>query len=288
MIKTNKLNLPDVFVNFYDSEDKGIIADRYSVTELLKSSKEINLRRKHYDEIESDICDSIPAMFGSAVHYILEKNAPVGEDLLTEYKFECNIRGKTIVGKCDLLDLKNKEIIDYKTSSTSTVMRGEFNDYYLQDMCYALMTYIKFGVKIKKLKNYVLMKDWSKLKSAVVNNYPASPIYLWEYEVQDSDYDFILKYIRDKIKDIEEDTKDCTDEERWFTGNSYAVFASAGDKKAKKVFKTLVEAELYRAENNYEYIETRKGQYIKCDYYCDCNKFCEQYRKEKENGDKSI
>ena len=286
---TNKLNLPETFANFYDnSEDKGIIQNRYSVTELLKPIQEIILFRTNYDKIKRDLTDLVPAIFGSAVHYILEKNTKPSETLLSEYKFETDILGKIVVGKCDLLDLEKLEIIDYKTSSVSKVKIGNFDDYYKQDMIYAYMTYLKFGVKIKRLKNYILMKDWSKLKLYKISDYPTSPIHIWEYEVQDSDFDYIEKWLKQRIRDIDAGIVNCSEEETWYSGNKFAVYKNKGDIRAKKVFDSLTEAELYKVENKFEYIEMRKGENTKCLYYCDCKEFCEQYRKELENGKEQI
>lgn len=282
---TNKLNLPTAFTNFYQTTEENIIENRYSVTELLKPIQEIILFRKHANEIYRDVADCIPALFGTAVHELLEKNAD--ENVLSEYKFEQEFYGKVLVGKCDVLDLSNLEINDYKTSSASKVMKGDFSDYYKQDMMYALMAMIKFDVKIKKLRNYILIKDWSKLKANVMTGYPQSPIYTWEYDVQDSDFDYIRDFIKNRFAEIDEGIKDCTLEEKWYTGDKYAVYKKAGDKRAAKVLDSEQEAHDFITNQcgGAGEIQVRKGENLKCKYYCDLKNFCSQYRKEnEENG----
>ena len=283
---SNKLNLPESFSNFYKSQEEVVIPNRYSVTELLKPVQEIMLYRKHINQISIDISECIPALFGTAVHELLEKNAP--ENCLSEYKFEEEINGKILVGKCDLLDLTQKILTDYKTSSVSKVTKQDFEDYYLQGMMYAYLTYLKFNIKISKIRFPVLLKDWSKIKSYSVTNYPQSPIYMWEYAPQDSDLEYIIEYINNKFKEIDDNISECTDKDKWYSGDKYAVYKLAGDARAKKVFDTYSEAELFKVENNCEYIEKRLGENIKCNYYCNVKEFCKQYRKEKQNGEKSI
>lgn len=275
---TNRLNLPEIFKSLFKDKEIIITENRYSVTEILGSVQQIILHRRYANQINKDISECVPTLIGTAVHEYLEKNAP--KNSLSEIKFEVNLFGKTLVGICDSLDLVNQEIIDYKTTTVSQVSKGDFDGYYKQDMMYALMTYIKYGAKIKKLKNYILMKDWSKLKSVMSSNYPKSPIYVWEYEVQDSDYDNILDFINKKFKEIDEGIKDCTNDEKWYTGDKYAVYQKQSDKRAKKVFDTQEEAEQFKTNNNCEHIEPRYGDNLKCTYYCDVKQFCDQYRKE--------
>lgn len=274
---TNKLNLPEVFLSACEKDDREIVKDRYSVTELLRSPQEIILRRENYNLLTRDIVDNIPMLFGIAVHEFLEKHAP--RNVKTEVKLELDIYGKTLVGICDSLDLENKILVDYKTTSVSKVTRNDFDDYYKQGMMYALMIYHKYDVKIKKITNYLLLKDWSKIKSVMSNNYPNAPIYVWEYEVKDSDFDNITDFIKKKFAELDSGIRDCTDKERWYTGDKYAVYKNKGDKRARRVFDNLPEAEQYQAENDFEFIEKRTGDDLKCNYYCDVREFCKQKRK---------
>ena len=278
---TNKLGLPESFVMYASKSDYGYKENRYSVTELLLPTREIILNRKYADEIETDVADSIPALFGTAVHNVLEANTPLLKGLLTEQSIECQFGEDTVSGRIDLLDMNNLEITDYKTSSVSKVMREDFNDFKLQGLAYAYMVYQRLGIIIKRLKFPCLLKDWSKIKSASSSNYPSSAIYIWKYEVQESDLDFIEGYIKDKLKsihDAETELPECTDEERWYTGTKYAVFRNAGDKRAAIVCDSEEEAHGY-ITNKYDgagEIEVRKGEYLKCKYYCNCCKFCKE------------
>ena len=285
---TNKQNLPEPFVVYASKSDYGYKEHRYSVTELLLSVREIILSRRFYDVIEKDVADTIPALFGTAAHNVLENNTPILGHLRAEESFECQFGEDTVSGRADLLDYKELAIIDYKTSSVSKVMCEDFEDWKMQGMMYAYILFKKYGIIFKTLKFYALLKDWSKLKASTSSSYPASPIYLWTYKLEDSDFDYIERWIRLKLelinKCVELDTlPECTDEERWYTGTKYAVYKRAGDSRAVYIADSEGDAHNYitnKCDGAGE-IQVRKGEYLKCKYYCDVCKFC---MKENENG----
>jgi hypothetical protein len=269
---TNKLNLPQSLVNFANSRDKHeYVNNRYSITELLSPTREIQLSRLHADEIQEDVSDMVMALFGTAAHKVLEDNY----DEKTEVKFEVQIGEDTIVGISDLIT--TDAIEDYKFTSVSKIMRNDFSDWRDQGLGYAWLNYLKTGDIKRKLKFHAFMRDWSKLKSNAINNYPQSPIYTWEYDIQDSDYDYIEQKIKNKIKDIKENKNPvCTNEEKWYTGDKYAVYKKAGDKRAAIVLDNEQEAHEYITNKcgGVSEIEVRKGECLKCKYYCKVSKWC--------------
>ena len=281
---TNKLNLPDSIVKSCIEKNEPNIY-RISVTELLKPVKELKLYRKHFNEIEVDVSDCINTLFGSAVHKILEDNTDE-PDVEKEVKMEYSIDYITLVGKFDRRNLKEQLIEDYKTGKVNTVIDEDFKEYRKQGLIYSWMTFKITGCIIRKLKFYILLKDWSKLKAETTSNYPQSPIYVWEYDVSDSDYDYIEKFIYEKLNLIKSDIIiNCTEEERWYTGTTYAVYRNVNDKKATYLTGSETDAHNYitnKCDGAGE-IRVRKGEYIKCKYYCNCNKFCDQYLKEEND-----
>ena len=152
--------------------------NKYSVTELLLPIREILLNRKYNDQIEVDISDNVNALFGTAVHNVLEENTPKDNpDLKTEESISYEFGDTTLSGRIDLLDLKELSIVDYKTCSVSKISKADFEDWKMQGLIYALLVYLKLGIILKKLKFYALMKDWSKIKCSSSTNYPQSPIF---------------------------------------------------------------------------------------------------------------
>lgn len=269
---SNKLNLPESFIKYVASqENHELKPHRYSATELLNPTRMILLTRRHYNELEKDISDYIPALFGTAVHSVLEQFADLDK---TEVQVETEFGDDVITGRIDYLDLKNNLIVDYKTTTCGKISREDFEDWRTQGLIYAYLVYKHFGVVIRHLKFIALLKDWSVLRPT-----PASPVYIYEYTVQDSDYDYIGRFIKGKLEEINYyltlgSLPECTDEEKWNTGSKYAYYKRGYDKRAKAVFDTREEAEDYKAQMDEGLIVERPGECRRCKYYCDVCKFC--------------
>ena len=104
---TNIYNLPQPFVDAVAREYTPT-PKRYSVTTILKDNREILLSRRHGDEIEQDVSDMIWAIFGSAVHKVLE-TAGEQNELLKEFFMSAEIiDGYTLSGICDVYDTENR------------------------------------------------------------------------------------------------------------------------------------------------------------------------------------
>lgn len=271
---TNKFNLPQALVNLV--KEKEYQENRYSVTELLNPTREILLTRKHAKEIEFDVSDSITALFGSAVHKLLEE----ADSENAEVKMEYQMGQDTIVGITDKIE--GDTIVDYKTCSVSKIQKQDFSEWRDQGLCYAWLIYKLTGEIKRKLRFYGLLKDWSKLRCFKSPNYPVSPLYTWEYDILDSDYDYIENKIEQKLKDIKSgNMEQCSLSDRWYTGDEYAVYKNVGDKRAAYVATSEEDAHNYISNKlgGAGEIQVRKGESLKCKYYCKVSKFCE-YAKE--------
>lgn len=281
MILTNKQNLPKSIVKacedkeYYSKKDK-----RYSVTELLKSTREIILSRRF--TLVQDVADRVNALLGSAVHKIFEENTNNGK---AEEKIEYTLEnGYTISGIIDLYDEENSIIIDYKTSSVSKIQKADFDDWKEQCLVYAWLK-LKNNIFIDKIIVYALLKDWSKIRASKDINYPQSPFYVYELKVTDYDLRIIETKLRFKIDEIIRCEKLfnyelplCTEEERWNTGDKYAILKKNAV-RAYRVVDTLKEAENISSTLEGSTIEIREGEDIKCRFYCPCAQWC--IREEK-------
>lgn len=282
---TNRLNLPDVFIKALTDDNEHTFNEKvFYVTDLLRPYQEIILMREHHSEIEEDASDLIPSLLGTAFHELMEKNTD--DSINKEYKLSVNVSNSILKGRCDGLDLKNQEIYDFKTTTTSSATKKETEeDWFHQGMMYAYMCWKQEGVIIRHLTFYAIMKDWSKLKSVNSSNYPPKPVKIWKYEIQDSDYDYIEKFIFDKVKSLEkvDYNNKCSDKDKWYTGDTYSVLKNIDSKRALKNFTNYEEAQKFREDNNCELVRLTKGQNLKCLYYCPVSKWCKQY-KEEQNG----
>ena len=237
---TNNLGLPQPFVSAVEREytykDK-----RYSTTAILKGVREAILQRRHDDEIESDVADMVWAIFGTAVHGILE-NAEETATQLKENKLEVELpNGYTLSGIFDLYDDETGTVTDYKTASVWKVNFGEFDDWRKQALIYCWMLR-QIGFDARRGQIVAMLKDHSKTK-AKLGEHPEHPVYQIAWDFDEKDFDEIEQYILGKFAQIEEAEKlpddelpICTQEERWTRGEEFAV-KKAGNKRANKLFK---------------------------------------------------
>ena len=257
---TNKLNLPKIFVDIVESEYT-YKENRYSVTELLNGIREINLTRKHYEELEQDVADMSNLIFGSAVHKLFE----LADKENAEVKLEAKVGNKVLSGQFDKLD--GYTLIDYKTAKVYKIKKEDFEDWRKQGLMYAWLCK-QNGILVDKVKFIVLLKDWS-LRSGL-----ESGIYVYEFKVTTLDLIDIEDWIKERLLLVDTDTP-CTTEERWRTDDKWAVMKEGG-KRAIKVYDNEKDAQ--ESLKDGLYVEYRPGDDVKCDNYCKVNMYCEYYR----------
>ena len=242
-----------------------------------------------------DASEGINMLFGTAVHNIFEGKQ--NEDELAEEYIKVQVNDLyKISGKFDLYNIKNEEITDYKTCSVWKIKFKDYDDWRKQLLIYSWML-IKSGFNVKSAKITALIKDWKKteLKLAKIKgeSYPETPIVNISFDFFEDDYEEIEKWIVNRFNQIQnaellndDDIPICSEEERWYTGDKFAVM-KGNNKRAIKVCDTEEEAEEYLKLDSSYHIEYRKGINKKCEDYCNACEFCNYYKeyvKEKENG----
>lgn len=285
---TNKYNLPQALVDLAKKQTFVPSAKTYSATTLLRPTREIILNKRHFNDIEKDASDMINVILGTAVHSLIEKMDKTG---FAEIYLKQEIKdGYYLTGKCDLYDEANSTLVDYKTASVWKIQFNDFSDWKKQGLIYAWLL-IKQGKLVDKLKFHALLKDWSarekRLANLKGNFYPEAQVYTWEYKVTTNDLIEIEEFIKAKFDNLilaenldDDDLPDCGKVDTWYTGDKYAVMKK-GNKKALRVFDSMEEAQDYLANKGGDYIEERKGEYRKCQDYCDMCNFCKYYNDRK-------
>lgn len=283
MIITNKLNLPESFVNM--AKQDYIFADNeYRVTSLLKGIRETILERRHKDEIEQDVSDMIWLLFGTAVHSIIEHHKE-GDYEFKEERIKVCIGDYILSGQFDLYNAETKTITDYKTCSVWKVIFGDYSDWRKQTLIYAYMI-SRFGFDVENAEIVALMKDHSKRDAKIKDNYPPLPVQKITFHFTAEDFTEIEEWLKARFAEIAEAEKLpddelplCTPEERFNSGDKYAVMKK-GRKTAMRVLDSMEEAEKWMADNGGDFIETRKGEDKKCKDYCSACEFCNYYREQ--------
>lgn len=289
---TNKTGLPSAFVNMAINDQYEKKPKHYSVTTLLSPILMTLLSQRY--EVEVDVSDLIWMLFGTAVHSILEKHDKTG---YSEIRMEVPIKGGYyFTGKFDLYNEKDFSIEDYKVTTAWKVLNEDFDDYKKQGLMYAWLLRKTQQKHVSKLKFHLLLKDWKKNDLLRFENYPEKPVWTWKYQIRESDFIEIEKFIKDRLSQLIyyenkplNEIPICSLEERWNMGDKYAVMQN-GNKRAKRVFDDKIEAEKYRIEKGYDYIEKRPGIDKRCEDYCEYNSVCPYWNKknlhkQKKKGD---
>lgn len=287
MIVKNRLGLPEALVNAVSLSPHNK-AGQYSATTLLKGTREILLTKRHWESLEMDVADNIWALFGTAVHSVLE------EQETTEFKEEylqAEVSESVVTGRADSYCLESKVLTDYKTASTWKIKFADFDDWRRQGLIYSWL-FARSGLEVKKVRFIALLKDHSKTQAKRDASYPQSPVYVYEFNITPEDLAEIEAFILQKVELLEacdnvpdDDLPECSQAERWASEDTYAV-KKDGRKTAIRVYDTMAEATEKLAElGKGHYIEERKGISKKCADYCYASAFCNQWQKEEQaNG----
>lgn len=283
---TNRLNLPAPFVDAC-KQQRRYKQNRYSVTELNKGACEIVLSRRHWSEIEQDVSEMVWAIFGTAVHSILERSQETPDQLKENFIYG-EFGSDTVTGIFDLYDDSTGTVSDYKTVSVWKVIYGEWEDYRRQLLCYCLLLRM-MGFDARHGEIVALLKDHSKTKARRESGYPRYPVFVKRFEFTKDDFAECSEWIRKKLAAIgssmtvtDEDLAPCSPEERWAKPDKWAVMKK-GRKKALKLYDTKAEAEIHAIEVD-GYVEYRKGEDGKCVEYCAVHDWCPYYRKQVDHA----
>lgn len=301
MIITNRMNLPKQLVELVDNNYKPT-PHQYSCTTILKPTRQIILERRYGGQIEQDVSDMCWMIFGIAVHSVIE-NSQEDEGQFKEEKLKVDLgkywkelKGYHLSCRSDLIDLLEKEIIDWKTCSAWKVIYKDFEDWRKEMLIYAWAVK-DMDFEINKAKAIAFIKDHNKTKAKTDSQYPKLPIWVEKFKFNKKSFEEIEKFIYDKFMELkkyenatDEDLPMCTDEERWREPTKYAVKKKANI-KASKLHDTLEEAEKHlenleskeECQGLYE-IEVREGTDKRCLEYCLCCNFCPYYQKNYMEG----
>ena len=281
---SNKMNLPAAFVNAV-STTRHNAAGCFSATTLNKGAKEIILSDRHFEEIEVDAADQVWAVWGTAVHALLESQP---DNNFHEEYFKVPVSESYVTGQVDSYDMENATIYDWKTASVWKVQYADFDDWRRQGMTYAWLLQ-QSGLEVKKCRFVALLKDHSKTKAKNDRSYPQSPVFIYEFDVTPEDMAETRDRILNKVLEIEsayelddDAIEPCSAEERWADGEKWAVMKN-GRKTAIKLFDNEADADAMAGEmGNAYYVEHRPAISRKCLDYCNCKEFCSFYHAMKK------
>lgn len=274
---TNLHGLPEALVRAVTNDPYTGGGD-ISVTKLIDSPQVRMLRKQYGESVVEDVSDRIWSLLGQSVHTILERAGNETSDIQEE-RLYADVDGWKLSGQFDRMDLHAKGMDDYKVTSTYKVS-GDHTDWERQLNCLRWLA-IQNGYEVNHLRIVAILRDWSKAKGLRDPNYPKQAVVVVPIEVWPLEETY--QYIRNRIslhQAAEAGTiVECTDAERWFSGNKYAHMKK-GAKRAIKLYEQ--QDQLPTPLPDGTYVEERPGIYRRCAEYCEVAPFCEQYKPIRE------
>jgi len=279
---TNKHNLPQTIINVIARPTYTKGKANFSVTELLTSPRIVQLKRKHWNDLEEDASDMVWSLFGSAIHGVLEHGK--GDNHIVEERIHLEIDGTHISGAIDLQEIEEDGIIlsDYKTTS-AWVVQNDKQDWHNQLNVYAYLVEKAKNKPVKKLQIVAIVRDWSR-RDALKEGYPQAPIVvldipLWSFADREAFVKSCIAKHTSAVLDMEiNELTQCTPEDMWEKETTYAV-KKEGGVRAKSVHKTREEAEAALTKGYF--LEVREGERTRCANFCQVADFCDQFQTYK-------
>jgi hypothetical protein len=296
---TNEFGLPQPFVDAATSHHE-YKPNRYSVTELLGGTCEAVLKRRHQGEGEEDVADRVWAIFGTAVHKVLQE-AEASQDQIQENWLCVEIDGLCpkyeLSGIFDLYDDSTGTVTDYKTCSVWKLQVGDFEDWRRQTLMYCWLLR-RAGFDASNGEVVAIMRDHNMRKAKTERDYPKHPVMRVEWHFTDDDIRSIEEHIYGWFHAVheqgyraDEELWPCSPDQRWHKPDKWAVMQT-GKKRAIRLFEDEEQAGEYMDQliekNGARYhMEFRQGEDTRCQSYCSVAQFCPYGRKFFQDSENS-
>lgn len=279
----------------YDNEG----AD-YSGTDLIQPPRITILGKRHRKEIlarEIDPKQELDSFWGTGIHHMFESNLKDNPAYICERRLHADILGKKISGCPDIILKVKNWMYDIKQTKAWKKIFSDLHEWEEQLNIYAYMYHIK-RVSIKALFIIAWWKNWEEKHTRDNPKYPREqieeiPLRLWSPNEQK---DYLYSRVQAMI-DAEPFPDDqlplCQPEDMWERASQYAVYKlyKNGKRyaKASRVMYSRQDIErwikkMFTKGEEYE-IDVRPGGRERCENWCECASFCNQYKEYLEAKD---
>lgn len=290
---TNKYGLSEGFVAAVtnDTYDKG--AADISVTELWSPPQQRALIAKHWDDLEEDAIDRVWSLWGSAMHYVLQRAGESVVGHIIEKRISTDFEGWNISGQPDATAIKTGVMTDYKNVSVWSVLKGSKDT----EWSYQLSTYAWLlrrqaePIEVKALSVEAILRDWSKLEARRNRDYPEHNVYKTGVPLIDDAR--MTELIRERLKEhATSPPRECTTEEVWAKPTAFAVMKGGRQRAIGKLHLSEADAiawiDRYGKPGEGLFIEAREAKRIRCASYCAAAPFCAQYQQWLQNSSDGV
>ncbi len=278
---TNRFGLPGAIVQALKAEHNNYNLSHISVAELIGPPQIRTLAHQNPD-ITQDASSMIWALMGKAMHQILEQAEP---SAIVEQRLYLDIQGWKLGGQFDRMTLSRRTLQDYKFASVWELIHGLKSEREQQMNVLAELA-LHNGYPIKRLEIVHLCRDWSAVKAKGDIRYPQRQISrvevpLWSADIRQQ---FIEQRVALHQAADHGDVAPCTDDDRWYSGASWAVM-KPGRKSAIKLHDSEAQAHSHATElGGQHYVEHRPGEHKRCASYCLVASVCPQWAMVRPTG----
>jgi hypothetical protein len=271
---TNNLGLPDALCAALTYDDYTPGKSDFSVTELIKPPRIVQLTKRYREHLVTDVSESIFALFGKSIHVILERAA--GEQYIIEKRFYLEHDDAIVSGQIDIYNKPEDILQDWKITSYHSVADGPKPEWIQQaNLNRLILRHNKVG-QISKIQYIAIFRDWSKMMAArKPNDYPQSQVRILNLPIwpEEQTREFLSERIRIHREALAGPLPLCTPEERWERPHRFALMKK-GRKRAIKLYEEKEQA-LAAVKDGSEFVEERPGENVRCLFYCQCAPYCD-------------
>lgn len=228
---TNTLNLPGPIAAAVENDPYDNGGADYSASGLTKPTRIAILTARHAGEIVEDVSDRIWALFGSAVHAILERSGEGGE---RELRLFGEVKGKMVSGATDYVEHTVIEpdwpmpkvgwrISDYKVVGEYTIRKTKENptgvkfEWEAQQNIYAQLRRMN-SLPVHALQIVAILRDWKESQTKNPEYHP-HPVAILQVPMWSPSR--VLGYMGERIEELEAvkageiPMPHCSPQERW-------------------------------------------------------------------------
>lgn len=293
IIDTNNLPRPIVEAiraGVWDRE-QAVKHTSYSVTQLLDAPRRVHLRDRHYNEMEVEASDRLWALFGNAMHYVLETGVPddIGKVVLKEHRLSADVLGRAISGQCDLY--VDGVLYDFKETSTWTLIYHSRDLDWTHQLNFYAWLLRQHDYPVREAHIIARLRDWSKSKAARESKYPKSQVKAMQIPLYDAGQ--VDRMVHDRVQALidceklpDDKLPECSPDDRWMRNTTYAVMHPKKKRAlAVKDTEKLATDWLINYADKGCWVEKRPGKNVRCEEYCQLKPWCSQWHKLKQQPD---
>jgi hypothetical protein len=277
---TNVHGLPQAIMDAVTADPYTGGTGDISCTKLIEAPQIRVLGGKHTNEITVDVSDRVFSLMGQALHTVLERAGLKEEGVVIEERLYAEVNGWAVSGQVDRIHIADGTLSDFKMT---TVWKQHGSDSWTRQLnVLRWLAHQNGHQQITRLEVVAVFRDWRKTEAKRNPSYPQAaimtiPVPVWPLDEAE-------EYIRERVYIHQAASRGeevpCTDEERWFSGNTYALMKTGG----KRALKVSADRSALPELTEGQYIDVRVGEYKRCQHYCDVSQFCEQWAKTKRTG----